>query len=165
MLVDTNVEEHGGHSEANCLHILEGDHRVNPVRDGQHHLHATPTPSNSWQGKTGFAVCYHWQIPVVDMSMSDLSRALSLTFALCQDESELDRSQILHHHDHVVEDGDVLAMHREQSFKQDERPELCEGGDEGEVGFRAPQTGHEGGDQRCESLAEANVSTVFDPVG
>ena len=81
-----------------------------------------------------------------------------------EDETKLDASEVLDSHDHVVEDGHVLAVEAEEAFERDERTDGGQDGEEVLVRLPAPELGHESGDERRQRLREANVASVPDVV-
>ena len=82
------------------------------------------------------------------------------------DDGELDVAEVLDGDDHVVEHGEVLAVHAEEALEGGERPDggVGAGGDErgGVAASGCPELGHEGRGEGGERLREADVAPVPD---
>ena len=109
------------------------------------------------------------------MVLQDVDRTLLLVRAVLvpqldlgplvdEDEAKLDAPEVLDGDDHVVEDGHVLAVKTEESLKCNEWADRSEDGQEVLVRLRAPELGHEAGDERGQGLREADVASVSDVV-
>ena len=61
-----------------------------------------------------------YEVPILDSPAFESWEASTLVY---QDEGEFDAPQVLHGHQHVIEDGYVLAMKAQKAFKANQRPQ------------------------------------------
>ena len=114
--------------ETPYLDILQRQRLCCPLRQWDHNLQIGPRPAH--QG-------HHWGL--VTMAGPILVTRLKL------DKIKLDSSEVLNGYDHIIEDGDVLPVHGEETLEVDQGPDLCEDREEDRVRGVTPEAGHEGG--------------------
>ena len=94
-----------------------------PVRQRQHHL----------QGGAGAA--HHRQRRLLGPRLPACIQRINLH------QGKLHCPQVLDGDDHVVVDGDVLAVHGQEALEADERSDLREDGEEDGIGRLLPEPG------------------------